>query len=95
MTAVSPGAPAARSAAKRWSHRARLGSVSPTMVAISRGRSRAMVVTATPPALITASQAAASHGVFGPRSITLFPGRRPKSSVSTRASWLVRRTVSP
>ena len=54
-----------------------------------------MVVTATPPALITASQAAASQGVFGPRSRTRFPGRRPKSSVSTRASWLVRRTVSP
>jgi hypothetical protein len=65
------------------------------MVAISLGRSRAMVVTATPPALITASQAAASHGVFGPRRRTRLPGRSPKSSVSTRASWLVRRTVSP
>ena len=41
------------------------------------------------------SQAAASHGEFGPRSITRFPGCRPKSSVSTWASWLVRRTVSP
>ena len=74
---------------------ARLGSVSPTMVAISLGRSRAMVVTATPPALTTASQAAASQGLFGPRSRTRLPGCRPKSSVSTRASWFVRRTVSP
>ena len=79
----------------RWSQMARLGSVSPTMVAISRGRSRAIVVTTTPPALITASQAAASHGPFGPRSRTRLPGCRPKSSVSTWASWLVRRTVSP
>ena len=65
------------------------------MVAISLGRSRAIVVTATPPALITASQATASQGVFGPRSRTRLPGRRPKSSVSTWASWLVRRTTSP
>ena len=74
---------------------ARLGSVSPAMVAISFGRSSAIVVTATPPALITASQAAASQGLFGPRSSTRLPGCRPKSSVSTWASWLVRRTVSP
>src|ERR1700748_2004143 len=73
MITVSPGAPAFRSATKRWSHRARLGSVSPTMVAISRGRSRAMVVTATPPALITASQAAARPGVFGPRGLPPVP----------------------
>ena len=74
---------------------ARLGSVSATIVAISLGRSKAMVVTATPPALITASQAAASQGLFGPRSSTRLPGRRPKSSVSTWASWFVCRIARP
>ena len=74
---------------------ARLGSVSPAIVAISRDRSRAMVVTATPPALITASQAAASQGLFGPRSSTRLPGTRPKSSVSTWAIWFATLARSP
>ena len=62
---------------------------------VMRGVRRALVVTATPPALTTASQAAASHGPLGPRSRTRLPGCRPNSSVSTWASWLVLRTVSP
>ena len=38
----------------------------PASAAISPARSSAMVVTATPPALITANQEAISHGLFGP-----------------------------
>ena len=67
----------------------------PASVAISPALSSAMVVTATPPALSTANQAAISHGLFGPRSSTRLPGTRPKSSVSTRAAWLACRSRSP
>src|SRR5688500_2159855 len=47
-----------------------------------------MVHTATPPAFRTANQHAASIGVFGARSRTLFPGTTPRSSTSTCANVL-------
>src|SRR5690349_22759856 len=50
-------------------------------------RSRGIVATTTPPALSTANQQAASHGVFGPRSSTRLPGTSPRSSTST---WAMR-----
>ena len=63
--------------------------------AISLARSSGMEVTATPPALSTPNQAATSHGLFGPRNSTRFPGTRPKSEVSTSAAWFARRSRSP
>ena len=74
---------------------ARLGRVMSARAVISPARSRAIVVTATPPALITANQEAISHGLFGPRSSTRLPGTRPNSSTSTRAAWLARPSRSP
>ena len=65
------------------------------MLASSPARSIGIVATATPPALSTPSQHAASHGLFSPRSSTRLPGTRPRSSVSTRATWAARRATSP
>ena len=54
-------------------------------VANSPGRSRGMVVTATPPAFTIASQQANIVYPFGPRRSTRFPGWSPFSSTSRRA----------
>ena len=78
----------------RWSHRASRGCATWQMVVSSLARSSDMVATATPPALSTPSQHAASQGLFGPRSSTRLPGTRPRSSVSTRATWLEMRRTS-
>ena len=89
------GRPVVRSQVKRWSHRARVGLAISPMVASSVARSSGMVETVTAPALTTPSQQATSHGLFGPRSSTRLPGTMPKSSVSTRATWLATVSTSP
>ncbi len=48
-------------------------------------RSKGIVVTAIPPALITANQHAAVVASLKPRISTRFPGTRPRSSRSTPA----------
>ena len=78
----------------RWSHSATVGRATSQIVASSPERSSDIVVTATAPALSTPSQHAASHGLFGPRSSTRFPGTTPSSSASTHATWLEIRTTS-
>ena len=96
VTIRSPGTPAAASSAvNRWSHSASWTCAISQIVVSSAARSIGMVATATPPALSTPSQHAASHGLFGPRSSTRLPGTSPRSSVSTRAIWLARAATSP
>ena len=85
---------ARRSSSNRQSQRARsIWAISATVVS-SPARSSGIVVTATAPALSTASQHAASQGLFGPRSSTRFPGTMPSSPVSTRAIWFTVRSRS-
>ena len=64
------------------------GLVFSTIGVSSRARRAANVVTAMPPALRMPSQQATVHGLLGERSSTRLPGTRPRSSVSTRATWL-------
>ena len=82
--------PSCTSSANRWSTSATAGRVFSTIGVSSVARSAAIVVTTTPPALSTASQAATVHGLLGERSSTRLPGTRPRSSTSTWATWSAR-----
>ena len=83
------------SSANRWSTSATHGWVRSAIGPSSRARSAAIVVTTTPPALSTPSQAATVHGLFGERSSTRWPGTRPRSSVRTCATWFALVRSSP
>ena len=80
---------------KRASQIASMGRAIEAMAVSSEARSSGMVGTATAPAFSTASQQAASQGLFGPRSRTRLPGTTPSRSVSTRAIWSVTARSSP
>ena len=56
-----------------------------TILPSSPARSSGMVLTATAPALVTASQAATIAGLLPERSSTRLPGLTPKSSTSAWA----------
>ena len=79
-------AQATSSSAMRLSHSARLTWALSTILASSPARSSGMVLTATAPALVTASHAATMAGLLPDRSSTRLPGLTPKSSTSAWAS---------
>ena len=86
----TPGT-AASSAVNRWSHSASWTCAISQMLVSSAVRSIGIVATATPPALSTPSQQAASHGLLGPRSSTRFPPRaRDPRSAPARPGWPAR-----
>jgi hypothetical protein len=86
---------AAMSSASRSSHSASPISALSRMVAISWPRSSGMVATTMPPALAMANQQAMNMGLLAARISTRLPGKRPKSSVRTRAMRLDFSSRSP
>src|SRR5438445_13752306 len=71
----------------RWSQIAMVTLAISTIVSSSPDLSNGIVVTATPPALMTPNQLATRQGLLGPRRNTRLPGTSPISSTSARVTW--------
>ena len=87
-------AQATSSSAMRLSHSASETSALSTILVSSPARSSGMVLTATAPALVTASHTATMAGLLPERTSTRLPGWTPKSSTSACASRLLQSASS-